>query len=83
MAAKIKKIFVLVGKYPSHGQIWANSTLKGRAPPEAYGTIYHKKCYVETLTKSFKIIKNCLSLEEEQTLFFVFAGALFWIAFLK
>ncbi len=46
--------FVLVGKYPSNGQIWANSNLKGHAPPEAYGTIYHKECYLKMAEGSKK-----------------------------
>jgi hypothetical protein len=47
-----KEDFVLTGKYPSSGQIWAKSTIKNRVPPEVYGTIYHMKCFFETFTES-------------------------------
>ena len=37
--------FILEGKYPSGLKIWAKSVMNW-APPEDYGRIYHKKCFI-------------------------------------
>jgi len=46
--------FVLVGKYPSHGKVWVHSTYGGYSPPEKYGLLYHKSCFLEILKKKLK-----------------------------
>jgi len=43
--------FVLVGKYPSVGKIWFRSAIVRWAPPQIYGKIYHKACFVELCKK--------------------------------
>ena len=43
--------FVIVGKYPGIGRIWFRSAVVRWAPPEIYGKIYHKTCYLKLLRK--------------------------------
>ena len=43
--------FILVGKYPTRGQMWKWSEAGYYVRPENYGTIYHKKCFVSELNK--------------------------------
>jgi hypothetical protein len=38
--------FIVEGFYPKAGQIFAKSQYRYRIPPEAYGKIYHKNCFV-------------------------------------
>lgn len=38
--------FVLVGKYPTRGQMWKWSEGDQYAKPENYGKIYHKACFL-------------------------------------
>jgi len=43
--------FILVGKYPTRGQMWNWSEAKNYAKPENYGKIYHKKCFIAALNE--------------------------------
>jgi len=43
--------FVLVGKYPSMVRTWFRSAVVRWAPPECYGKIYHKTCFLEMCRK--------------------------------
>jgi hypothetical protein len=41
--------FILVGKYPTRGQMWKWSEGSSYIAPENYGKIYHKDCFIATL----------------------------------
>ena len=43
--------FILVGKYPTRGQMWNWSDARDYVKPENYGKIYHKKCFLAALNK--------------------------------
>jgi hypothetical protein len=43
--------FILVGKYPTRGQMWKWSEASYYVAPESYGKIYHKNCYIASLNK--------------------------------
>ncbi|MCW4007266.1 MAG: hypothetical protein NWF09_01045 [Candidatus Bathyarchaeota archaeon] len=43
--------FILVGKYPTRGQMWKWSEGSYYVAPESYGKIYHKDCFIEALSK--------------------------------
>jgi hypothetical protein len=43
--------FILVGKYPTRGQMWKWSEATYYVAPENYGKIYHKNCFIATLNK--------------------------------
>ena len=43
--------FVLVGKYPTRGQMWKWAEANYYVKPESYGKIYHKNCFIEALNK--------------------------------
>jgi hypothetical protein len=43
--------FILVGKYPTRGQMWKWSEASYYVAPESYGKIYHKDCFFEALKK--------------------------------
>ena len=38
--------FILVGKYPTRGQMWKWSEAKYYVKPENYGKVYHKECFL-------------------------------------
>ena len=42
---KIHDEFILIGKYPTRGEMWKWSEAKNYLTPESYGKIYHKECY--------------------------------------
>ena len=41
--------FILVGKYPTRGQMWKWSDGNSYIKPENYGKIYHKECFLAAL----------------------------------
>jgi hypothetical protein len=43
--------FILVGKYPTRGQMWKWSEASYYAKPENYGKIYHKNCFLAAVNK--------------------------------
>jgi hypothetical protein len=43
--------FILVGKYPTRGQMWKWSEADHYVKPENYGKIYHKNCFIAALNK--------------------------------
>lgn len=43
--------FVVVGTYPKSGSIYYRSNMKNRVPPETWGQIYHKACFLEVCKK--------------------------------
>jgi hypothetical protein len=43
--------FVVVGTYPKSGYIYYRSNMKNRVPPETWGQIYHKTCFLEAVKK--------------------------------
>jgi len=43
--------FILVGKYPTRGQMWKWSEADSYVKPENYGKIYHKACFSAMLNK--------------------------------
>jgi hypothetical protein len=43
--------FILVGKYPTRGQMWKWAEANYYVKPENYGKIYHKNCFIEALNK--------------------------------
>jgi hypothetical protein len=43
--------FILVGKYPTRGQMWKWSEANSYVKPENYGKIYHKNCFIAALNK--------------------------------
>jgi alpha-L-arabinofuranosidase len=43
--------FILVGKYPTRGQMWRWSEASSYVAPENYGKIYHKDCFMASLKK--------------------------------
>jgi hypothetical protein len=43
--------FILVGKYPTRGQMWKWSEGNSYVAPENYGKIYHKNCFLALLNK--------------------------------
>ena len=43
--------FVVVGTYPNSGHIYYRSNMKNRVPPETWGQIYHKICFLEVCKK--------------------------------
>jgi len=45
------QLFILVGKYPTRGQMWKWSEASYYVAPESYGKIYHKDCFLEALNK--------------------------------
>ena len=48
-----KDEFVLEGKYPSGLKIWTTSVWNW-TPPEDYGRIYHRKCFIAKLKQNAK-----------------------------
>ena len=38
--------FIIYGKYPSSSRIWAISNYRNYIPPQIYGKLYHKTCYL-------------------------------------
>ncbi|MCX8154159.1 MAG: hypothetical protein N3E52_06980 [Candidatus Bathyarchaeota archaeon] len=43
--------FILIGKYPTRGQMWKWSEANQYITPENYGRVYHKDCFVAALKK--------------------------------
>jgi hypothetical protein len=43
--------FILVGKYPTRGQMWKWSEATYYVAPESYGKIYHKDCFITAVKK--------------------------------
>ena len=43
--------FILVGKYPTRGQMWKWSEADHYVAPESYGKIYHKNCFITAMKK--------------------------------
>jgi hypothetical protein len=43
--------FILVGKYPTRGQMWKWSEASYYVAPENYGKIYHKNCFITAIKK--------------------------------
>lgn len=43
--------FILVGKYPGLGKVWLRSSVVRWVPPDTYGKLYHKSCFLESLKK--------------------------------
>jgi len=43
--------FILVGKYPTRGQMWKWAEANYYVKPENYGKIYHKSCFIAALNK--------------------------------
>jgi len=43
--------FILVGKYPTRGQMWKWSEAGYYVAPENYGKIYHKNCFITAIAK--------------------------------
>ena len=43
--------FVLVGEYPTRGQMWKWSEASYYVKPENFGKVYHKDCYIASLNK--------------------------------
>jgi hypothetical protein len=43
--------FVLVGEYPTRGQMWKWSEASYYVKPESYGKTYHKECFLAMLDK--------------------------------
>jgi len=43
--------FILAGKYPTRGQMWKWSEASYYVPPESYGKVYHKICFIEAMNK--------------------------------
>jgi len=43
--------FILVGKYPTRGQMWKWSEASYYVAPESYGKIYHKTCFITSIKK--------------------------------
>jgi len=43
--------FILVGKYPTRGQMWKWSEASYYVAPENYGKIYHKNCFISSIKK--------------------------------
>jgi len=41
--------FILVGTYPTRGQMWRWSEASYYVKPENYGKIYHKKCFTASM----------------------------------
>ena len=39
--------FILAGKYPGGGKIMLHSGVISWVPPETYGKIYHKACFLK------------------------------------
>jgi len=43
--------FIVVGIYPKAGYIFHHSSMKNYVPPETWGKIFHKGCFLESLKK--------------------------------
>lgn len=43
--------FVLVGQYPTRGQMWKWSEGSYYVKPENFGKVYHKDCFIASLNK--------------------------------
>lgn len=43
--------FILVGKYPTKGQMWKWSEANYYIKPENYGKVYHKRCFAIVFRK--------------------------------
>jgi hypothetical protein len=43
--------FILVGTYPTRGQMWRWSEASYYVKPENYGKIYHKNCFITAMKK--------------------------------
>jgi len=43
--------FILIGKYPTRGQMWKWSEASYYVAPESYGKIYHKDCFIKSIKK--------------------------------
>jgi hypothetical protein len=48
---KEKDAFVTEGSYPSYGKLWQKSNFCYYTRPEAYGSLFHKACFIEYLKK--------------------------------
>ena len=46
--------FILIGKYPTRGQMWKWSEASYYVSPENYGKIYHKNCFLTMANKKKK-----------------------------